>query len=128
MKGCYQIFPEGRLIVFTVEGKPTLEGMRELLQRFSNDPAYDAAYNGVADLRKVQTNMTREEVKQLATEVVEARLSDGIWVALVEGHMTTALTQIYDRIVRQQHPLEVCSTVERASRLLGQDVSPYVPA
>jgi len=126
MKGSYQIFPDERLIVFAVEGKPTLEGMRQLFQRFSTDSDYDVSFSGIADLRKVETNMTREEVKQLAAEVVEARLSDGIWIALVESSMTTALTQIYDRVVRQQHPLEVCSTVERASRLLGRDVSPYV--
>ncbi|MFP4068638.1 MAG: hypothetical protein ACLFVC_00525 [Opitutales bacterium] len=128
MKGKYRIFPDASLIVFTVEGRLTLEGMRTLFRGFSTDHAYSLRYDGIADLRRIEEDLTREETKQLASEVVEMRLSEGTWVALVDRARTTALTQVYSRVVSPQHPLETCVTVERASQLLGRDVSAYVEA
>lgn len=128
MKGKYRIFPDASLIVFTVEGRLTMEGMRALFGRFSTDRAYCVRYDGIADLRRIEGDLTREETKQLASEAVEMRLSEGIWVALVDRARTTALTQVYGRVVSPQHPLETCVTVERASQLLGRDVSAYVDA
>lgn len=123
MESRFEIYPDHQLIVYTVIGKPTYAEMSDLYASIAADPSFDVSYNGVGDLRAVETNMSRADTVELATEVVKKHLTSGQWVTLVDSSMTTALALIYEGIVTDQHPFTVCSTVGKASAVLGVDLT-----
>lgn len=122
----YTIYPEIGLVYYQVQGKPELAKVIELYDTICSDPKFDVNYNGIGDWREAQSNMSRDEVIELAEYVKKHQLSNGHWVALVDSPMVTALAAIYSKIVEPQHPMDACSTVERASEILKIDLASYI--
>jgi hypothetical protein len=123
----YKIYPEERLVVYRVDGLPEREKVKQLYISFVNDPLYSKDFYGIADWRHVTSNLTRQDVHEIADFVLaDQGIRMMLWVALVAKPMSTALATIYSRKISALHPVEICSTCERASKLLGRDIKPFL--
>lgn len=126
MLSSYKIYPEIGLTYYKLGGKPELTEIIALYEKLAADPDFNPNYKGISDWRGVEGNLSREEVIELANYVRKEELANGHWVGLVDSPLVTALGEIYSKMARQQHPMDVCSTVKRASEILEIDLSAYV--
>lgn len=122
----YKIYVERQLVVYRVEGKPEREEVQAMYSDLVGDPDYDSGFNGIADWRCVISNLSRDDVTAIADLVMADQKLRQLWVGLVSQPMSTALASIYSRKVQAQHAVELCSTPEGASEILGYDVRPYL--
>jgi len=122
----YKIYQDRGLIVYRVDGKPERDQVAAMYQALVSDPAYDPSYQGIADWRHVESHLTREDVAFIADMVIEDQKLQQLWVGLVSLPMSTALASIYSQKVSEQHRVEICSSPEGASQVLGYDVKPYL--
>ena len=126
MRFQYEIYPEERLVVYRVDGLPELEAVKQMYLSLVNDPLYSKDFNGVADWRHVTSNLTSDDVNEIAELVLADQGIRVLWVALLAQPLSTALATIYSQKVAGQHPVEICSTLERASEILGRDIEPFL--
>lgn len=122
----YKIYPEVGLIYYSVDGATELEKVFELYDTIANDPDFSEDYKGVGDWRRASPSLSREEVVRLSNYSKDQQFSHAQWVALVDSPLLTARSFIYSQIISPQHPLEVCTTLDRASEILGIPLDPYV--
>ncbi|MGZ0653980.1 hypothetical protein ACWPKO_01380 [Coraliomargarita sp. W4R53] len=126
MFASYKIYPEIGFTYYKLGGKPELTEIIAFYEKLSVDPDFDPNNKGVSDWRGVDGYLCREDVIALAHYVKEKELANGHWVGLVDSPLVTALGEVYSKMANEQHPMDVCSTVERASELLGIDLSDYI--
>lgn len=122
----YKIYPQEHLVVYRVDGLPELEDVKRMYLSFVNDPLYSQDFNGIADWRHVTSNLTREDVHEIAEFVLADKGIRKLWVALLAKPLSTALATVYSQKVSGLHPVEICSTLKRASEILGRDVEPFL--
>lgn len=121
----YRIIAEQELILLRFRGKITFDDFVNCFREATQDEAFSAEYNGITDLRSIDPGYSAEQAIELAELVVSEHLSKGKWAVLVTEPMVTALTMLYESIVRQQHPVKLYSTIEKASEYLNID-APYL--
>jgi len=123
----YRIIPEHKLILYRVEGQSSFEALGAFLRALTSDPDYRADYMGVCDWRGAISGLSPEELEVLVKRIEEENVLNNNWVALVDEPVLTAMTMIYQKRVLGTHrSVQVCSTVEKASSIVGMDVGPYL--
>lgn len=126
MEYSYNIYAAQKLVVYRVDGKPEREATKRMYFNIVSDPAYDTSFKGIADWSHVVSHLSRQDVIGVAELVIADKRLQQLWVALVSQPMSTALASIYSQKVSSQHRVEICSTVEKASEIIGFDVQPYL--
>lgn len=124
----YEIFPEKKIVIMVYWGKVNFQEIIETNEKLANDPRFDKSFNGVVDHRKTESQLSSEEVEQIAKRASDNDISIGKWVILVKSPKETALSYRYKRKIQEQHPQNVCSTIKGASEFLGFDLRGYLEA
>ena len=127
MKAGYKIYTPENLVVYSVSGVPSFQGLKALFIEMSDDPEFVPGLLGLADYRDAKVSAMAGEVKQLGKFLPE-ELSDNcsVWVTLVSNPMLTALSMLFGKVVAARIGVQVCSTEERASLLIGRDICPFL--
>lgn len=126
MEFSYNIYVPQKLVVYRVDGKADREAAKQMYLTIVSDPNYDTSFKGIADWSHVVSHLSREDVIYIAELVMADQRLQQVWVALVSQPMSTALAAIYSQKVSGQHRVEICSTIEKASEIVGFDVRPYL--
>ena len=121
MKYSIQYYPEQNLVVEQVEGEITLDGLRDKTKALLADPRYKRGSNGVSDLRKAHTSMSREELREYSKFMKDSNLLEGsTWAVISHDPMVIALTQVLQKKVSDSSHIEVFGSLESAARFLGK--------
>jgi hypothetical protein len=120
----FRVFPADRLSIVQWFGQVTFADVLAWLDEMIATPSFSVDFDGVVDLRKADLALMRpDEVKAIAQNMIDRRLTRGKWVHLVAGPMETALSLMYSRAVSEQYRMHVFSTIESAAEFLGRDAA-----
>lgn len=122
----YRIYSAENLVVMQLEGIQNLESLMDIYGLMLKDGSFREGMNGLVDMRRVSSRLSKDESKRLIEFTIEKSGSLGLWVALVDEPMETALALIYRSGVSKHHPVEICSSIQGASKLLKMDVRRFL--
>jgi hypothetical protein len=123
----YRIDENAQLVVLSFAGEVGYGDLVACINECRSDPRYSPSFRGVADLRNVTLNLTRQEVIDLAGYVVGNEMTSGTWALLADNPQNTALSFLYMSVASQQYPIRVFSSVEAASDFLGCPLHDLLP-
>jgi hypothetical protein len=119
MEYTYHILPEHQLIIETVSGELTLEGLAQKTKELFADPQYDPRFNGVIDLRRASSHMTQVEVYGFAGYINESGMfGQSKWAIVGMDHIVIALSRIFKQRMPDQNTIGVYSTIEAAAKFV----------
>ena len=121
MEYTYQIIPEHQLVVEKLRGEVTVEGLALKTQTVFSDPLYQPIYNGVMDLRKAVSHMTKVELYGFASLISETEMfGQSKWAIIANDPIVVALSQIFQHRLPDQTTIAIFCTVEAAAKFINQ--------
>lgn len=115
----FQILPEESLVIETITGEVTLEGMIAKTKALFADPRYEAGFAGIADLRGATLGMSKVELYGFATLINESdQFGEAPWAILADDPMVVALSQVLKLRIQDPSIIGVFSTVIEAARFV----------
>lgn len=117
----YKIYPEHGLIHTWTTGSD-FETLLKFYHEVATHPDFSKDYVGLADIRNAELNFSPEEAMQIGRFVVESDYTNARWVFLVSEPAATALSMVYQEMVKTQHELLVVSTLNAAAEYLALDL------
>lgn len=121
MQYTYQIVPEHQLVVEKLTGEITVEELALKTQTVFSDPLYQPTYNGVMDLRKAVSRMSKVELYDFASLIGETEMfGQAKWAIIADDPIVVALTQIFQHRIPDQNTLDVFCTVEAAAKFISK--------
>lgn len=106
----------------------TASEMKRLFEKIGSESEFSCKLCGIADLRQATFGASVADVKELAMSVREHNGENCPWITLVSEPIVTALSLVFKQVVSERYQVNICSTLQRASILAGQDVLPYLMA
>ena len=121
MEYTYQIIPEHQLVVEKLTGEVTVQELAHKTQTVFSDPLYVPTYNGVMDLRKAVSRMSKVELYGFASLISETEMfGQSKWAILADDPIVVALSQIFQHRLPDQTTIEIFCTVEAAAEFINQ--------
>jgi hypothetical protein len=121
----FRIYPEYGFIHTWITGSD-FDTLMAFYKKVVAHKDYSKHYVGLVDMREADLELTPAQATMLAKFVVESDFSHSRRVILVSEPFETALSQVYQNVVIQQHELFGVSTLEAASEYLGLDLKKII--
>ena len=125
-KAKVSIHPEEKLIIISYQGKVTIEDVIKVTEEMMAHPNFSNTFDGVADYRFAEVCFTPQELADLTQTVEEVDMARGSWCLLATAPMETAMMLIFQKKLKDVHPVAVFSTVAAASNHLHRDLLKYL--
>lgn len=121
MEYTYQIIPKHQLVVEKLTGEVTVEELALKTQTVFSDPLYQPTYNGVMDLRKAVSRMSKVELYGFASLISETDMfGQSKWAIIADDPIVVALSQIFQHRIPDQSIIGIFSTVEAAASFIDK--------
>ncbi|MDQ8192871.1 hypothetical protein QEH59_00440 [Coraliomargarita sp. SDUM461004] len=123
MKYALQFIPEHRLVIETITGDITLEGMIEKTQSLLSHPDYNRLYSGLVDLRSAVTRISKVEILGFAQLIdTSEQFGHAPWAILCGDPMIQGLSQVFQMRQTSPESIGVFTTVADAAKFLDRPI------
>lgn len=103
-------------MIKVITGEITIDEMIEESEEFFADPMFDKSYNGVMDLRRATTRVSKLDFFKYSQYLDRSgNMEFARWAVITNSPLVVALSQIHQRISKLGSHVGVFGTVERAS-------------
>jgi hypothetical protein len=123
MKYRYKIYPEHRMILESLSGEVTIQGILQKTRTLLEDPAYSKDFVGITDTRTGIARLTKVELYGFS-DMLKQTKQEGTapWAIIATDPILVALGQIYaDRLATPS--MIVVSTVEAAAKFIDRPMA-----
>ncbi|HEY9248505.1 MAG TPA: hypothetical protein VIO38_05215 [Rariglobus sp.] len=116
----YTIDENRRMIFIEFSGSFSPESFIACIERLWSDPAYRRDYEGIADIREVESNYTLTDLQRVIGFLKKnPRTNTSRWAVITASPLAAACSYVYQRSMAPVHRLEVFSTWEAAATFIG---------
>lgn len=128
MNAHYILHVESRYVEEVFEGRVTIESLLTLMDAIYSDPAWDPAFDGVADFTDAAIDVTFEEMWGIVELMRKSgSASRGRWAFVVPSELNLGMTRMYEAL-SQDLQSQVQAFKRRADALVWLGVAPEQPA
>ena len=121
MEYTYQIIPEHELVIEKVSGEVTVEELAYKTQTVFSDPLYVPTYNGVIDLRRAISRMSKVELYGFASLISETEMfGKSKWAIVAEDPIVVALSHIFQQRIPDQTTIGIFCTIKAAAEFISR--------
>jgi hypothetical protein len=121
MEYTYQIIPEHQLVIEKITGEVTVEGLAQKTQTVFSDPQYVPTYNGIMDLRKATSAMTKVELYGFASLISQTEMfGQSKWAIVADDPIVVALSTIFQQRIPDQTTIGIFCTIEAAADFINK--------
>ena len=117
----FKIYPEHKLIHTWTTGSD-FQSLLDFYKEVAEHPDFSKDYVGLVDISHAELDFSPEQAVQIGRFVIESNYTNARWVFLVSEPAATALSVVYQDIVKDQHEIFVVSTLKAASEYLDLDL------
>ena len=121
----FRIYPEHGFVHTWTTGSD-FETLLGFYKEVAAHPDFSKDYVGLADISSAELDFSPEQAIEMGKFVLESNYTNARWVFLVSEPAATALSVVYQDIVKDLHELFVVSSLEAASEYLGLDLKSII--